>query len=64
MGTFSGVPTAGACHIDQGGVALFCIDSIVGGTTITVNAASPTTGALSHVADLAVSPNFPFAVTD
>jgi hypothetical protein len=64
LGTFSGVPTAGECHIDQGGVALFCIDSIVGGTTISVNAASPTTGALSHVADLAVSPNFPFAVTD
>ena len=34
------------------------------GTTLTVNVASPSTGALAHGADLTASPTFPLAVTD
>jgi 6-phosphogluconolactonase len=64
IGTFSGVPTAEGCRFEQTGTALFCIDAISGGSTMTVNSANASTGALLHVADLTASPNFPFAVTD
>ena len=64
VGTFSGVPTAEDCRFDQSGVYLFCADSILTGTTLTVNIASPSTGALTHGADLTASPTFPLAVTD
>ncbi len=64
LGTFSGVPTSEGCKFDQTGVFLFCIDLYAGGTTLTVNAANPSTGALTHVADLAAPSSYPFAVTD
>jgi 6-phosphogluconolactonase (cycloisomerase 2 family) len=64
IGTFSGVPTAEGCRFEQTGAYLFCIDSIIGGSTLTVNVANPSTGALIHGVNLAVSPDFPFAVTD
>ena len=64
VGTFSGVPTAEACRFDQSGIYLFCADSMLIGTTLTVNVASPSTGALAHGADLTASPTFPLAVTD
>jgi 6-phosphogluconolactonase (cycloisomerase 2 family) len=63
LGTFSGVPAAEACRIDQSGVALFCSDTLFG-STMTVNSVNPSTGAVSHVADLAVSSGTPLAVTD
>jgi 6-phosphogluconolactonase (cycloisomerase 2 family) len=63
IGTFSGVPTAEGCRFDQSGLYLFCIDTLFGGT-LTVNVANPTTGVLTHGADLSVSINFPYAVTD
>ncbi len=63
LGTFSGVPSAEGCRFDQAGVIFFCEDLILG-TGLTVNAANPSTGALSHVADLTVTNNYPFAVTD
>jgi 6-phosphogluconolactonase len=63
-GTFSGVPTAEGCEFDQSGIYLFCTDSILAGTTLTVNVANPSTGALTHGSDLASSSTFPFAVTD
>jgi 6-phosphogluconolactonase (cycloisomerase 2 family) len=63
LGTFSGVPTAEGCRFDQSGLYLFCINTLFG-TTVTVNIASPTTGALTHGADLSVTTNSPFAVTD
>jgi 6-phosphogluconolactonase len=63
LGTFSGVPTAEGCRFDQSGLYLFCVNTLFG-TTLTVNVASPTTGALTHGADLSVTTNFPYAVTD
>jgi DNA-binding beta-propeller fold protein YncE len=63
IGAISGVPTAEGCRFDQSGLYLFCIDTILG-TTLTVNVASPSTGALTHGADLSVNVNFPYAVTD
>ena len=64
LGTSSTVPTAQGCKFEQTGAYLFCVDAQVGGSTLTVNVANPSTGVLSHGADLAASPNFPFAVTD
>ena len=64
LGTFSGVPTSEGCKFDQSGVFLFCIDLYLGGSTLSVNAADPTTGALTHETSLGVSTDFPFAVTD
>jgi 6-phosphogluconolactonase (cycloisomerase 2 family) len=63
LGTFNGVPTAESCQFDQSGVYLFCANTLTG-STLTVNAANPTTGALAHVADLTVTSAFPFAATD
>lgn len=63
IGTFSGVPTAQGCRFDQSGLYLFCVDTLFG-ATLTVNGANPSSGALVHGADLPVSGNFPFAVTD
>jgi hypothetical protein len=43
---------------------MFCINALFG-TTMFVLGADPATGALTHEADLAVTPsNFPYAVTD
>jgi 6-phosphogluconolactonase (cycloisomerase 2 family) len=63
MGTFSGVPTAEGCRFDQSGIYLFCMD-LLAGTTLTVNFDNLNNGQLTHGADLTVSGNFPFAVTD
>jgi 6-phosphogluconolactonase (cycloisomerase 2 family) len=64
IGSFTGVATAEGCRFDQSGNILFCIDTIVGGTTMSALSANPGTGVLTHVANLTASPNFPFAVTD
>jgi 6-phosphogluconolactonase (cycloisomerase 2 family) len=63
LGTFSGVPTAEGCKFDQSGIYLFCVDFLAG-TTLTVNFDNLNNGQLTHGADLTVSGNFPFAVTD
>jgi hypothetical protein len=63
IGTFNGVPTSEGCRFEQTGVYLFCIDTLFG-TTLTVNFDDVNSGQLSHGADLTVTQNFPFAVTD
>ncbi len=64
LGAFDGVPTSERCQFDQTGIYLFCIDSLTTQSKITVNGVNLSTGALTHGADLAVTGDFPFAVTD
>ena len=52
-------PTATQCQFDQSGGLMFCATS----AGLTAFSANPSTGAISHIADLAVS-TLPFAVSD
>jgi len=58
---FTSLPTPTQCQFDQAGVTLVCRDS--GSSEMSVLTASPTTGALTHTADL-TSGGSPFAITD
>jgi 6-phosphogluconolactonase (cycloisomerase 2 family) len=52
-------PTATQCQFDQSGGLMFCATS----AGISAFSANPSTGAITHIADLAAS-GFPFAVSD
>lgn len=60
---FTSLPAASGCQFDQSGADLFCVDSIFGSQLFVLGVNSGT-GALTHIADLSVASNFPFAVTD
>jgi len=57
---FSSLPVSTQCQFDPAGLAMICATS---GAQMTALVASPTTGALTHGADLTASP-FAFAVTN
>ncbi|HEY6766427.1 MAG TPA: beta-propeller fold lactonase family protein [Candidatus Sulfotelmatobacter sp.] len=60
---FTTLPKAAMCQFEQTGADLYCADNLLGGTTIFVLGANPSTGALANVASLPATP-FAFAVTD
>jgi len=56
---FTTLPAATQCQFDQSGGLMFCATS----AGISAFSANPSTGAITHIADLAAS-NYPFAVSD
>ena len=56
---YTSFPTATQCQFDQSGGLMFCATS----AGISAFSANPSTGAITHIADLAAS-GFPFAVSD